>query len=154
MAGLLRRTLRSTASSLTSPTGPLAPQSCLPSSNLLARLLHKQEPEAEQEVYAGILTAQIKLVKAFSLSTSMIGLACQPVLLSYSSHVHAAAILGAGAFLSFFTFATPMLIHSISKKYVTKLYYNQVIQKYPMTFVFSSSLWSFLVNFDNLSHSG
>ena len=32
--------------------------------------------------------------------------------------------LATGAFFSFFTFATPLLIHWISKKYVTDLYYN------------------------------
>jgi hypothetical protein len=37
-----------------------------------------------------------------------------------------AVVVASGAFLSFFTFATPLLIHSFSKKYVTKLYYNQV----------------------------
>ena len=54
------------------------------------------------------------------------GLACQPVLYSYSSSGNLAVVIASGAFLSFFTFATPLLIHSISKKYVTKLYYNQV----------------------------
>merc|ERR1712107_630666 len=76
----------------------------------------------------GILSTQIKLVKSFSLMTSCIGLAFQPILYTYSS-ANAAVVLGAGAFLSFFTFATPILIHSVSKKYVTKLY-NQVEDKY------------------------
>ena len=35
-------------------------------------------------------------------------------------------ILGAGAFLSIFTFATHLLIRTVSKKYVTELYYCQV----------------------------
>ena len=41
-----------------------------------------------------------------------------------------ALVLASGAFVSFFTFATPLLIHSVSKKYVTRLYYNQVDDKY------------------------
>merc|ERR1719402_337652 len=102
----------------------------LPGTHLLTRLCHQQQENHSQEIYAGILSTQIKLVKGFSLTTSCIGLACQPVLLSYSSHANAAVILGAGAFLGFFTFATPLLIHSFSKKYVTKLYYNQVEDKY------------------------
>ena len=56
----------------------------------------------------------------------IIGMACQPVLYSYSSGGNLALVIASGAFLSFFTFATPLLIHTISKKYVTKLYYNQV----------------------------
>merc|ERR1712032_1296592 len=102
----------------------------IPSTSALSRLCHRQTEDPEREIYNGILSTQIKLVKGFSLTTSYIGLACQPVLLSYSSHANAAIILGAGAFLSFFTFATPLLIHTISKKYVTKLYYNQVEDKY------------------------
>ena len=57
------------------------------------------------------------------------GLAFQPVLYSYSSQGNVAVVVASGAFLSFFTFATPLLIHSISKKYVTKLYYNQVCKR-------------------------
>lgn len=41
-----------------------------------------------------------------------------------------ALIIGTGAFLSFFTFATPLLIHYVSKKYVTELYYNRVTDTY------------------------
>ena len=37
--------------------------------------------EHEQTIYKGILSAQIKLVKSFSLMTSAIGLSCQPILL-------------------------------------------------------------------------
>ena len=58
-----------------------------------------------------------------------LGLAVQPVLWTYST-ANAAVVVGAGAFLGFFTFVTPLLIHSIAKKYVTKLYYNQVEDKY------------------------
>ena len=39
-------------------------------------------------------------------------------------------MVGAGAFLDFFTFVTPLLIHSFAKKYVTKPYYNHVDDKY------------------------
>jgi hypothetical protein len=56
----------------------------------------------------------------------ILGLACQPVLYTWSSTGNMAVIVASGAFLSFFTFVTPLLIHSFSKKYVTKLYYNQV----------------------------
>ena len=37
--------------------------------------------EHEHTIYKGILSAQIKLVKSFSLMTSVIGLSCQPFLL-------------------------------------------------------------------------
>jgi len=113
----------------TSPFSSRLSQVTVPGTEVLSRWCHNSTKEAEQEIYNGILSTQIKLVKVFSLTTSCIGLGFQPILYTYSS-ANAAVVLGAGAFLSFFTFATPLLIHSISKKYVTKLYYNQVEDKY------------------------
>jgi len=99
--------------------------------SFLVRLNHKISQTADQEIYQGILSTQIKLVKTFSLMTSCIGLAFQPILYSYSSTGGSAAVvIAAGAVISFFTLGTPLLIHSVSKKYVTKLYYNQVEDKY------------------------
>jgi len=103
----------------------------VPGTNVLSRWCHNNHlnAETEQEIYNGILSTQIKLVKTFSLTTSFIGMAVQPVLWTYST-ASAAVVVGAGAFLGFFTFVTPLLIHSFAKKYVTKLYYNQVEDKY------------------------
>jgi len=39
-------------------------------------------------------------------------------------------IVGTGAFLSIFTFATPLLIHWVSKKYVVELVYNKIDDSY------------------------
>lgn len=98
----------------------------------VARLCHKlaSSDKHEQEIYSGILSTQIKLVKTFSLTTSIIGLSCQTMLYNYAGSTNLGVMIASGAFLSFFTFVTPVLIHSISKKYVTKLYYNQVEDKY------------------------
>ena len=41
-----------------------------------------------------------------------------------------ALMLGMGAFMSFFTFATPLLVHYVSKKYVTEMYYNKMTDTY------------------------
>jgi len=101
----------------------------VPGTQVLSRWCHNNLNNSEQEIYNGILSTQIKLVKTFSLTTSFIGMAVQPVLWTYST-ANAAVVVGAGAFLGFFTFVTPLLIHSFAKKYVTKLYYNQVEDKY------------------------
>jgi hypothetical protein len=85
--------------------------------------------EHDRTIYQGILATQIKLVKSFSLLTSMIGISCQPVLMQ-QNNAHLAIMAGAGIFLSFFTFATPILIHWISKKYVTELNYNKLDDTY------------------------
>ena len=102
-----------------------------PGTEALARWCHHASSgqNAEQEIYNGILSTQIKMVKTFSLTTTCIGLAFQPILWNCST-ANAAVVLGTGVFLGIFTFATPLLIHSFSKKYVTKLYYNQVEDKY------------------------
>merc|ERR1712115_248728 len=94
--------------------------------------LGKCTPEHDQTIYQGILSAQIKLVKGFSLTTSFISIACQPVLLMnmHQANTNLAVMAGAGAFLSIFTFATPLLIHHISKKYVTALNYNKMEDSY------------------------
>ncbi len=39
-------------------------------------------------------------------------------------------VVATGAFISFFTFATPFIIHFVSKKYVTALYYNKKDESY------------------------
>ncbi|CAB4064170.1 TMEM70 [Lepeophtheirus salmonis] len=62
----------------------------------------------EKEIYKGILSTQIKLMQ--------------------SSNV--ALMIGAGTFISFFTFATPLLIHTFAKKYVTRLTYNPAEDAY------------------------
>ncbi len=89
-------------------------------------------PEHDAEIYRGILSTQVRLVKAFSLSTSLIGLACQPVLYHHlqSGQHNVAIVLGTGAFLSFFTFVTPLLVHFVSKKYVTEMYYDKMTDTY------------------------
>ena len=94
--------------------------------------LGKCTPEHDQTIYQGILSAQIKLVKGFSLTTSFISIACQPVLMMnmHQANTNLAVMAGAGAFLSIFTFATPLLIHHISKKYVTELNYNKMEDSY------------------------
>jgi len=88
--------------------------------------------EHEKTIYKGILSTQIKLVKSFSLLTSAIGLSCQPLLLmKITGATGNLALAGVGGtFLAFFTFATPLLIHYISKKYVTELVYNKIEDSY------------------------
>ena len=56
---------------LTEPAMVALPTS---SSSLLSRFCHQlSQDQAEREIYSGILSTQIKLVKTFSLGTSIIG---------------------------------------------------------------------------------
>ena len=55
-------------------------QVTVPGTNVLSRWCHNNV-ESEKEIYNGILSTQIKLVKTFSLTTSFIGMAvhwCSP----------------------------------------------------------------------------
>ncbi|XP_064090549.1 transmembrane protein 70 homolog, mitochondrial-like [Macrobrachium nipponense] len=81
-------------------------------------------PGTWKEVYHGILTTQIRMVKVFSLSTSFIGLSMQPLLFQKVVGTGAGLAIAAGSFIGFFTFVTPFLIHWITKKYVTRLEYD------------------------------
>merc|ERR1712168_676977 len=76
-------------------------------------------PGTWQEVYHGVLATQIKMVKTFSLSTTLIGLAFQPILIQKASDTNLGLVVAMGSFIGFFTFVTPMLIHWITRKYVT-----------------------------------
>jgi len=93
----------------------------------------EEHEDPEMTIYHGILSTQIKLVKSFSLMTSIIGLGCQPLIylkVSAAGSASLPVVVAGGAFLSFFTFATPLLIHWVSKKYVTEMLYNRIENTY------------------------
>uniref|UniRef100_A0A8D8Y705 Transmembrane protein 70 homolog, mitochondrial n=1 Tax=Cacopsylla melanoneura TaxID=428564 RepID=A0A8D8Y705_9HEMI len=83
-------------------------------------------------VYEGPLSSRIRHAKIFSLSSSAIGLAMQPVL--YQKTLEAgtglAVTIGGAVFLGFFTFVTPVLLHLVSRKYVTHLFYNPSTEEF------------------------
>ncbi len=91
-------------------------------------MVDPKDPDGQKEIYNGILSTQIKLVRSFSLMTSLIGVAAQPIL--FLKMENAALAFSAGAFFSFFTFGTPLLVHAVSKKYVTRLYYDKASDVY------------------------
>ena len=85
------------------------------------------DPSGQKAIYEGILSTQIKLVKGFSLMTSVLGITAQPILyfhIQNAAQVQLPAAMAFGAVFSFFTFVTPLLVHSVAKKYVTKMYYD------------------------------
>ncbi|XP_023014018.2 transmembrane protein 70 homolog, mitochondrial [Leptinotarsa decemlineata] len=84
-----------------------------------------------KEVYHGVLTPQIKAVKIFSLSSSIVGVIAQPFLykeIFATSNVP--IILAAYSFIGFFTVVTPILLHLITKKYIIQLNYNKETNTY------------------------
>lgn len=85
-------------------------------------------------VYYGGLAPRMKAVKIFSLATSLTGLAAQPILLEQGLHMGGKpmAVFLCG-FAGFFTFVTPLLLHFITKKYVTEIHYNPKSDEYTAT---------------------
>ncbi|XP_042877528.1 transmembrane protein 70 homolog, mitochondrial-like [Penaeus japonicus] len=90
-------------------------------------------PGTWQEIYRGILATQIRMVKTFSLSTTMLGLMMQPIIVQKASETSFGIVVAMGSFIGFFTFVTPLLIHWITKKYVTRLEYDHEKDLYSAT---------------------
>ncbi|KAL7733763.1 hypothetical protein ACLKA6_011490 [Drosophila palustris] len=87
-----------------------------------------------QRIYYGSLAPRMKLVKLFSLTTSLAGIAAQPILMEQGMKIGGT---GMAVFLctvgGFFTFVTPLLLHFVTKKYVTELHYNPDTEEYTAT---------------------
>lgn len=81
------------------------------------------------------MTPNIRSVKVFSLTTSVVGVAAQPVLYEQAAKLGSSVPLTVVVcgFVGFFTFVTPFLIHIVTKKYVTELHYDQLTQEYIAT---------------------
>lgn len=92
------------------------------------------ESEALQRVYYGSLSSRMKAVKVFSLTTSLAGLAAQPILMEQGMKLGGTgmAVFLCG-FAGIFTFVTPFLLHFITKKYVTEIHYNPQTDEYVAT---------------------
>uniref|UniRef100_A0A182PEC0 Transmembrane protein 70 homolog, mitochondrial n=1 Tax=Anopheles epiroticus TaxID=199890 RepID=A0A182PEC0_9DIPT len=93
-----------------------------------------QEENLDNRVYYGSLTPQIRAVKVFSLATSIGGIIAQPILLEQASKVGGMPmIVAVCGFAGFFTFVTPILLHLVTKRYITDLHYDSAKQQYTAT---------------------
>nr|XP_021183300.2 transmembrane protein 70 homolog, mitochondrial [Helicoverpa armigera] len=85
-------------------------------------------------IYYGPLTPQIKGVKVFSLSSSAAGLLAQPIIIREAATIGSTSLLVAlCSVVGFFTFVTPLLLHFITKKYVTEIHYDPTTSTYSAT---------------------
>ena len=93
----------------------------------------------ERLVYVGNLEPQVKRVKIFSLTTSTLGLICQPVILNKTLDSSTSKI--AMVFVGWTCLAvicSPLLLNLVTKRYITRLTFNQ------HTGVFTASTLNFL----------
>ncbi|KAJ8931026.1 hypothetical protein NQ314_016119 [Rhamnusium bicolor] len=82
-------------------------------------------------IYYGVLTPQIRAVKMFSLSSSIVGIIAQPFLYKeIAATGNVPIIIAAYSFIGFFTIVTPVLLHLITKKYITHLEYKPDTDSY------------------------
>jgi transmembrane protein 70, mitochondrial len=83
-------------------------------------------------IIVGTLTPQIRAVKVFTLTTSIVGIAAQPVLYEQAVKLGTSTplIVGICGFVGIFTFITPVLINLITRKYVTEITYNAATGEY------------------------
>ncbi|XP_314994.5 transmembrane protein 70 homolog, mitochondrial [Anopheles gambiae] len=95
---------------------------------------HTKDDNLGDRVYYGSLTPQIRAVKVFSLATSIGGIVAQPILLEQASKVGGMPmIVAVCGFAGFFTFVTPILLHLVTKRYITDLHYDPSKQQYTAT---------------------
>lgn len=100
----------------------------------IVRLVSTGNTPHLEQIYYGTLTPKIRAVKVFSLTTSLVGLAAQPVLIEQGAKLGGTGlIIFMCSFVGFFTFVTPLILHFITKKYVCKIHYDSAKQEYTAT---------------------
>lgn len=93
-----------------------------------------KEQKQQELIYYGTLTPKIRAVKVFSLTTSIVGLLVQPMLIEQGSKLGGTPmVIFLCGFAGFFTFVTPLFLHFITKKYVSEIHYNAAQQQYTAT---------------------
>lgn len=77
-------------------------------------------------VYEGEFTNRLRRVKYLSLSTSVIAMCIQPVILSklWEDSHSILAVLSVASFTNFFVIGTPLLLQFLARRYVTRLYFD------------------------------
>jgi len=80
-----------------------------------------------KNIYKGMLAPRIRNLKIVSFMTSGVGLCIQPMVIQKAAEVGSslAATIGVCTIAGFFTFITPLLIHLVTRKYVTSIEYNE-----------------------------
>ncbi|XP_050435618.1 transmembrane protein 70 homolog, mitochondrial [Adelges cooleyi] len=88
-----------------------------------------------EQIYSGMLESRIRQLKVVSFMTSGAGLFIQPLLLQKAAELNTslAATIGVCTIAGFFTFVTPMLIHLVTRKYVTRMDYDKTNDQYLAT---------------------
>lgn len=93
----------------------------------------KRLPDKGVLVYVGTLANQVKLVKAFSLSTSLMTILIQPFIYKQLSALPVALQFVVSSSCGLFILMTPLLLHWITKRYVTTMYFHRDEEEFTAT---------------------
>ncbi|KAL2742267.1 hypothetical protein V1477_009896 [Vespula maculifrons] len=94
---------------------------------------HKYSQEKVSEIYHGILKSKVRNLKIFSLGTTACTIAIQPFFITNCSTLDSIiGIVGSIVFTMFSIFIT-LLLHIITRRYVTYIYYDSEKDKYLAT---------------------
>lgn len=86
------------------------------------------------KIYSGNLTGKFWRLKLFSMSTSVVGLCAQPVLVEKGAQLAGTAgVIALCSIGGFFCFITPVLLHFVVKKYVIEMEHNPTTDEYTAT---------------------
>lgn len=93
---------------------------------------HTERPELGQVVYNGLISRLLRNVKFFSITTSGLTVILQPIMISNVLSVSATTLqyVAYFSFVAIFVFITPLMIHLVGRKYVTKLYFNDQTKQF------------------------
>ena len=95
--------------------------------------LPKHHPDKGDLIYVGTLTTMVRYIKAFSVSTSIIGVSIQPFIFNAATEYPMVLKIAIGTFMSFFIFLSPLLLHFIAKRYVTNMYYDKTTSDFTLS---------------------
>ncbi|KAK8770623.1 transmembrane protein 70 homolog, mitochondrial [Amblyomma americanum] len=84
-------------------------------------------------VYLGSIRSTVKMVKSLSLTSSFLGILAQPILLQKLSGASVGATVIVVSCASFFIFVTPLMLHYITRRYVTELTYDPDTKEFNAT---------------------
>lgn len=106
---------------------------CLSASAARKRNSDDEKSQSKTLVYLGSIRSTVKMVKGLSLTTSFLGILAQPILLQKISGSSLAATVVVVSFASFFIFVTPLMLHLITRRYVTELTYDRDTKEFSAT---------------------
>ncbi|ELU02689.1 hypothetical protein CAPTEDRAFT_174427 [Capitella teleta] len=84
-----------------------------------------RHPDRGTLVYAGTLSRMVKAAKIFSLGSSMVALGLQPFIVAQLDSLPRVLQFAVSGGVSFFILVTPVLLHFLTKRYVTSIYFNR-----------------------------